>query len=71
MNLDKLFIWVIGVVMAFSISGQLDVLQTWIWRAQAHVVYTSRSSAWGSPRFFPVKTGANRGEAIHGCQRNR
>lgn len=52
MNLDKLFAWVIGVVIAFAAAGQLDVLQAWIWRAQAQVVYQSRTSTWGSPRFF-------------------
>lgn len=52
MNLDKLFSWIAGVVIAFAVIGKLDVLQTWIWRAQAKVVYQSRTSTWGSPRFF-------------------
>lgn len=52
MNLDKLFSWIAGVVIAFALVGKLDVLQTWIWRAQAKVVYASRTSTWGSPRFF-------------------
>ena len=53
MNLDKLFTWIAGVVIAFALSGKLNVLQTWIWRAQAKVIYESRTSTWGSPRFFP------------------
>jgi len=53
MNLDKLFTWIAGIVMAFAVMGKLDVLQTWIWRAQAKPVYQSRTSTWGSPRFFP------------------
>ncbi|MDZ4676812.1 MAG: hypothetical protein SGI74_04805 [Oligoflexia bacterium] len=52
MNLERLFIWITGVVIAFASIGQLDVLQNWIWKAQAHVIYESRSSNWGSPRFF-------------------
>ncbi len=52
MNLDKLFAWVISVVIGFAATGNLDVLQRWIWRAQAKVIYESRSSQWGSPRFF-------------------
>lgn len=52
MNLDKLFAWVIGVVVAFACAGKLDTLQAWIWRAQAKVIYESRTSTWGSPRFF-------------------
>lgn len=52
MNLDKLFSWIAGIVIAFTVMGKLDVLQSWIWRAQAQVVYQSRTSTWGSPRFF-------------------
>ena len=55
MNLDKLFAWVVGVVLVFAASGRLDVLQNWIWRAQARVVFESRASTWGSPRFFDEK----------------
>ena len=53
MNLDKLFAWIIGIVLMFAAAGQLDVLQSWVWQAQAKVIYESRSSNWGSPRFFP------------------
>lgn len=52
MNLDKLFAWTVGVVIAFAATGRLDVLQAWVWRAQAKVIYESRSSSWRSPRFF-------------------
>ncbi len=30
MNLDKLFAWVVGVVLVFAASGRLDILQNWI-----------------------------------------
>lgn len=52
MNLDKLFAWAVGIVIAFALTGQLDTLQAWIWKSQARVIYESRSSSWGSPRFF-------------------
>ena len=52
MNLEKLMTWIVGIVIAFSAAGKLDILQTWIWKAQAKVIYESRSSNWGSPRFF-------------------
>ena len=55
MNLDKLFALVIAVAFAFATAGQLDVLQNWIWRAQAKLIYESRTETWGSPRFFPIK----------------
>lgn len=56
MNLDKFFAWVVAVVIAFASTGQLNVLQTWVWRAQAKVIYESRTSTWGSPRFFIRRT---------------
>ncbi len=56
MNLDKLFAWIVGVVLAIAVTGQLDVLQAWVGRYQAKVIYESRSSTWGSPRFFDVKS---------------
>lgn len=53
MNLEKLFSWIAGIVIAFAVMGKIDVLQAWIWKAQAKLVYESRTSTWGSPRFFP------------------
>lgn len=52
MNLEKLLSWITGIVIAYAAFGQLDALQSWIWRAQAKVIYESRSSTWGSPKFF-------------------
>lgn len=52
MNLEKLFTWIMGIVIAFAATGQFDVLQAWVWRTQAKVIYESRTSTWGSPRFF-------------------
>lgn len=54
MNLDKLFSWIAGIVIASAVVGHLDDLQNWVWRAQAKVIYESRSSQWGSARFFPT-----------------
>lgn len=53
MNLDKLIAISAGVVLALSITMNLDKLQTLIWRAQAKLIYESRTETWGSPRFFP------------------
>lgn len=52
MNLDKLMAWIITIVLFFSATGNLDLLQKWVWKKQAQVIYDSRSSTWGSPRFF-------------------
>lgn len=53
MNFDKLFTWIVGVVIAFAATGRLDILQSCVWRAQAKLIYESRTSTWDSPRFFP------------------
>lgn len=53
MNFDKALTWIIGVVVAASLTGHLPKLQILIWKAQAQIVHESRTSTWGSPRFFP------------------
>jgi hypothetical protein len=53
MNLDRLFTWITAIVLAFAVSGRIDLLQKWIWSAQARALYDSRTATWGSPRFFP------------------
>ncbi len=65
MNLEKLFIWITGIVITFASTGQLDVLQAWVWRAQAKVIYESRSSNWGSPRFFNQSTAKESNPSKH------
>ena len=52
MDLEKLIALIASIVLLASATGQLGALQKWIWRAQAQVVYQSRTSTWGSPRFF-------------------
>lgn len=52
MNLDKLFEWVIIIVIGFALSGHLDSLTRWVYRAQAKLIYESRASGWGSPSAF-------------------
>jgi hypothetical protein len=52
MNLDKLFDWVIVIVIGFTTAGHLDTLTSWIYREQAKLIYASRASNWGSPSIF-------------------
>ncbi len=52
MNFDKLITWATGVVLAAALAGHLDELQLWVWKAEAKLVHDSRTSTWGSPRFF-------------------
>lgn len=53
MNLNKLITISVAAVIALSVTMNLNQLQTWIWRAQAKLIYESRTETWGSPRFFP------------------
>jgi hypothetical protein len=32
MNLDNLFSWVAGIVIAFAMSGNLGTFQKWVWQ---------------------------------------
>lgn len=53
MGLEKVISFAATVVLMAAATGNLDKLQMWVWKAQAKVIYESRSSNWGSPRFFP------------------
>lgn len=44
MNLE-IFLWIIGLVLSFTLAGRLHILHSWIWMAQAKVIYDSQSSA--------------------------
>ena len=50
---EKLMPMVVGIVLMAAAAGEIDRLQMWIWKAQAKVIQDSRTSNWGSPRFFP------------------
>ncbi len=52
MNLDKLILLTISAVLIFSEAHNIGEIQTWVWRAQAKLLYKSRTETWGSPRFF-------------------
>jgi hypothetical protein len=49
MNLDKLFAWVIVIVIGIATTGHLDTLPNWVYRAHAKLAYESRTSNWGNP----------------------
>jgi len=55
MNLDKLFKWIIVVVIGFTVTGNLNKITHWIYKAQAQLIYESRSSAWCNPNIFLQK----------------
>lgn len=53
MNFDKLLAIVAAIVLGFAATGNLGTLKKWVWMSQAKVLEQSRTSTWGSPRFFP------------------
>ncbi|RYZ91110.1 MAG: hypothetical protein EOP06_07170 [Proteobacteria bacterium] len=52
MNIQSVAAWAAGIAIAAASVGKLDELQRWIWIAEAKVIAESRTSNWGSPRFF-------------------
>lgn len=52
MNLDKLFEWIIAMVIGFALMGNLDRFTLWVYQAQAKIIYESRASTWGNPSIF-------------------
>ncbi len=53
MNLGRLSEFAIGVVIAAALAGNLGTLTRWVERQTAELLWSSRSSTWGSPRFWP------------------
>lgn len=58
MGLDKLAIWSFGIITALAGVYNIDTIHREIIKAQARILFESRTEAWGSPRFFdpPTKT---------------
>jgi hypothetical protein len=52
MNFDNLIKSATAIVLAAAMTGHLGDLQLWVWKAQAKLLYESRTSTWGSPHFF-------------------
>jgi hypothetical protein len=54
MNLSNLIFWsatfIIGLTGVYNIEG----IQRAVWRAQARLLYESRTETWGSPQFLKM-----------------
>ena len=48
MNIEKLIPYILSIVIGAAAIGKIDDLQIWIIKAQAKVLYESRSSNWGT-----------------------
>lgn len=52
MSLDRLTQFAVSIVILFAIAGQLPRLTTWVYKAEAHLLWDARTDNWGSPHFF-------------------
>lgn len=52
MNLNSLIQWCVGIVVAWSAFSHIDEIHRGILKAQAVLIYESRASTWGSPKFL-------------------
>lgn len=60
MNLSNLTDVAISIALSAALMGNLDKLQTLVWKAQAKLLYESRTATWGSPNFFKNELNANK-----------
>lgn len=52
MNFNNLVIWSTGIITALAGVHNIDAIQRGILKAQARLVYESRTETWGSPKFL-------------------
>ena len=55
MNLTNLILWSLGVIIAWAGAHNIDSIQRTILKAQAQLIYKSRTETWGSPKFLIAK----------------
>ena len=53
MGFDKIGQIAAAVVIAAALAGNLDTLNRWVQVATAKLLWESRTSTWGSPKFWP------------------
>ncbi len=51
MNFTNLILWSAGIVMALAGAKNIDTIQRSILKAQARLIYESRTETWGSAKF--------------------
>lgn len=52
MSLGNLIFWSASVITALAGVHNIDSIQRAIWKAQARIIYESRTETWGSPKFL-------------------
>ncbi|MGZ3747597.1 MAG: hypothetical protein ACXWRE_09505 [Pseudobdellovibrionaceae bacterium] len=52
MSLSNLIFWSAAIITALAGASNIDSIQEGIWKAQAKLIYESRTEKWGTPKFF-------------------
>ena len=52
MNLTNLILWSAGIITAWIGAHNIDSIQRTFLKAQARLIYESRTETWGSPKFL-------------------
>lgn len=55
MNFTKLIMWSLAAVSMWGAGRQVDVIHFAVLKAQAKLIYESRTKNWGSPKFFKYR----------------
>lgn len=56
MNLTNLIIWIASIITTLAGVHNIDTIQRGILKAQARLVYESRTETWGSPRILSIES---------------
>ena len=60
MNLGNLIFWSASIITALAGVHNIDSIQRAIWKAQARIIYESRTETWGSPKFLSIQQGSRK-----------
>lgn len=71
MNLSNLIQWSLGVVLGMAAIHHLDDFHKGIIKAQAKLIYESRTSSWGSSNFLKGTNAKAINERKGGISRNQ
>lgn len=52
MNLSNFIFWSVGIISAWTGVYHIDDIHRGILKAQAKLIYQSRTATWGSPNFL-------------------
>ena len=55
MSLSNLIFWSASIITALAGVHNIDSIQRAIWKAQAQIIYESRTQTWGLPNMLSRK----------------